>query len=84
MRALQKYRMINDGFASFEIDLTPINEEFQRQARIKGLENPKTFGETFKRARLEKGLTQKELAEILDCTMYSIYKYESGKVILLN
>lgn len=41
--------------------------------------NWENFGAKIKTARLEKGLTQKDLAEIVEVTPESISYYEAGK-----
>ena len=38
------------------------------------------FGQTLKKLRIEKGLTQKELAKILDVSKSNISKYEAGSI----
>ena len=37
-----------------------------------------TFGEALKKARMEAGLTQKELAKLLNVSYSSINRYENG------
>jgi transcriptional regulator with XRE-family HTH domain len=43
-----------------------------------GLEDPKSFAEVFKKARLTKDLSQERLAEIVKCSTVSISAYERG------
>lgn len=38
------------------------------------------FNKEIKQARSELGLTQKQLADLLDCTVCSIQNWESGRV----
>lgn len=46
---------------------------------MKGNENM-TIGEKIKKLRLEKGISQEELAKIVNTTKQAIYKYESNVV----
>jgi len=43
-----------------------------------------TIGERIKKARIAKGLTQKELADKVGVQNAAIYKYESGRVVNLK
>jgi ribosome-binding protein aMBF1 (putative translation factor) len=45
---------------------------------------PKDFGSKMQRARSSKGLTQKQLAQKLNCKLTDVQQYEQGKIVNPN
>lgn len=76
MDTSRKYQTFSTGYVSVEIDLIAEEKQYRKLKLIKGLEEPSNFGEVFKRARLECGLSQEKLAKIVKCSTVSISLYE--------
>ncbi len=50
-----------------------------RKSKVAGYpENPKTLGEHLRRARLDRGLPQRQVAEAIGCSQASLANWEMG------